>query len=70
MESIINIWNWCVSNWSKIVEVIAYIIAIATVIVKLTPTQKDDNLLQKIVDFIGKYIALNKNTGSLDKQGK
>jgi len=28
--------------------------------VKLTPSQKDDAILGKIIAFLGKYIALNK----------
>ena len=42
-----------------IINIICYVIAAATVIVKLTPTQKDDAVLGKIVAFLSKYIALN-----------
>jgi len=48
-------------NWASIAEIIAAIIGVASLIVKMTPTLKDDNFLLPIVKFIGKYIALNTN---------
>lgn len=51
---------WFGANWGQVATVIAYVIAIASIVVKLTPTQKDDTILAKIVAFLGKYIALNK----------
>lgn len=47
-------------HWQDIANLIAYVIAGASIIVKLTPTQKDDAILGKIIAFVGKYIALNK----------
>jgi len=49
------------AHWQDAVNVIAYIIAGASIVVKLTPTPKDDAVLAKIVKFLSKYIALNKN---------
>jgi len=46
----------------EITAIIAYIIAIASVIVKLTPTLKDDTFLLKVVKFVSKHIALNRKT--------
>lgn len=40
--------------------IISSIIAIASIIVKWTPTPKDDEFLGKVVKFISKFIALNK----------
>ena len=51
--------NWVVANWQRLVEVILAIIGLASVIVKITPTTKDDAILQKIKDFLSKWIALN-----------
>lgn len=48
--------------WDEIMTVIAYLIAAASVIVKLTPTLKDDNILLPIVKFIGKYGSLSRKT--------
>jgi len=60
MENLVAIWTWITSNMGQIVTIISYIIAIASIIVKLTPTPKDDNALKAIVTFLSKYIALNK----------
>ena len=56
MDILNQIW----ANKDAIINVIAYLIAIASIIVKLTPTLKDDNWLLPIIKFIGKYIALDK----------
>lgn len=44
------------------IQVISYVIAAATLIVKATPTLKDNNFLLPIVKFIAKFLALNTNT--------
>ena len=49
-----------IKNWASIAELIAAIIGIASLIVKITPTLKDDNFLLPIIKFIGKFIALDK----------
>ena len=54
-----EIVNWVVANYLEILKVAAYIVAIASVIVKLTPTQKDDALLAKIMPWLEK-LSLNK----------
>lgn len=52
--------DWIQTNWQTIADVVAYVIAAASIVVKLTPTLKDDNLLLPIVKFLGKFIALDK----------
>ena len=52
--------DYIVANWKSIVETIAAIIGVASLLVKLTPTLKDDNFLLPIIKFIGKFIALDK----------
>jgi len=59
MEVIKDIIAFIIANKKEIVDVVAYVIALSSIIVKLTPTPKDDAILAKIVGFIGKYIALN-----------
>jgi hypothetical protein len=60
-----EVFNWIVGHWTDIVQVITSIIGVASIIVKLTPTLRDDDALLGIVKFLGKYIALNKTV--LDK---
>jgi hypothetical protein len=55
-----EVYTWIVTHWTEITEVIAYVISIATIIVRLTPTLKDDTVMKAIIRFIGKYIALNR----------
>ena len=54
--------DYLIANWQNIATVIAAIIGTASVIVKLTPTLKDDNILLPIIKFLGKFIALNTQT--------
>lgn len=60
MEFIMSIISWFQANLINISTIIAYAVAIASIIVKLTPTLKDDDWLKGFVKFIGKYIALDK----------
>jgi hypothetical protein len=53
MESLFGEYKW-------ILDLIAYLVMIASIIVKATPTLKDDNAILPVVKFVGKYIALNK----------
>ncbi len=55
-----GIISWFTANWAKIAEIIVAIIGAASLIVKITPTLKDDNILLGIIKFIGKWIALDK----------
>jgi len=57
-----NVIEFIQEHWSEIAQAIAYIIAGATIIIKLTPTMKDDNWLLPKIKFISKYIALNTKT--------
>lgn len=60
MQFILDAVNWFQQNMEPIFTVVAYAIATASLLVKLTPTMKDDNILKGIIKFIGKYIALDK----------
>ena len=57
-----GIVQWATDNWVLILQIYAGIVTIASIIVKLTPTTKDDAILSKITGFIGKWIALNNGT--------
>jgi hypothetical protein len=55
-----EIVKWVQMNWTDVTTVIAYVIAIASIVVKFTPTLKDDDALKGVIKFVGKYIALNR----------
>lgn len=67
MDKIMAIVAWVQANWVNIVSVITSIIGVASIIVKMTPTLKDDNILLGIIKFLGKYIALNKTVTDADR---
>ena len=56
----IEIILWIQSNWALILQIISGIISVSTLIVKATPTLKDDHILKKVIKFTGKYLALNR----------
>jgi hypothetical protein len=59
--------QWTIENWKTVLEIVVQVIGIASVIVKLTPTLKDDNIWLPVVKFLGKYIALNKSVSNEDR---
>jgi hypothetical protein len=52
--------TWITANWAELIKILMAIIGLASLIVKMTPTLKDDNILLGIIKFIGKWIALDK----------
>ena len=53
--------KWFIDNWFELSGAIGMIVTGASIIIKLTPTLKDDNAFLPIVKFIAKFIALNTN---------
>jgi hypothetical protein len=53
---------WITANWDAVLQIWLQIIGIASLIVKVTPTLKDDDVLKNVIRFVGKYIALNHTT--------
>ena len=58
-----NIINYVTNHWSEIIDLWLKAIGVASVIVKFTPTLKDDDVLKGVIRFVGKYIALNRGSG-------
>jgi len=59
---IAGIITWITTNWTQIVDFWLKLIGVASIIVKLTPTLKDDDVLKNIIRFVGKYVALNRSS--------
>jgi hypothetical protein len=59
MDFLIKLAEGIRDNWVTIVSVTAYIITGASVIVKLTPSPKDDLFLAKLLKLL-KVLSLNK----------
>lgn len=62
MENLTSILDLSINNGESLIKLYLMIIGGASIIVKLTPTLKDDNFLKKIIKFTGKYIALNRSS--------
>lgn len=60
---IAGIVGWFTANWDDIIKAYLAIVGVASIIVKLTPTLKDDDVLKGVMRFLGKYVALNKSVG-------
>lgn len=46
--------NWIIENWPYILSGLLGVIVVASIVVKLTPTTKDDSILGKIVGILDK----------------
>lgn len=55
---------WITEHWKDILAVIGGIVTVASIIVKLTPTQKDDTVLEKIIKILAALSLFNPD-GSL-----
>lgn len=57
-----GIVTWFTTHWTDIAQIVVGVIGVASIVVRLTPTLKDDNILAGVVKFLSKWIALNKTT--------
>jgi len=63
MGAFINtVMSYISLHWAEIVAAYLAVIGAASIIVKLTPTLKDDDALKWVIKFVGKYIALNRGS--------
>lgn len=60
MNIALEIYKYLQAHAGDLAQIVLQIIGLASVIVKLTPTLKDDDVLKNVVRFLGKYIALNR----------
>lgn len=50
-----NIINWIIANIGSICTIICSVILVSSLIVKLTPSTKDNEVLGKIISFLDKF---------------
>ena len=53
------ILDYMVNHYNDILAIIGGIVSVATIITKLTPSTKDDEILTKIVNIISKFSVVN-----------
>ena len=46
-------------HYDEVLQIIGAVVALATLVVKLTPTQKDDNVLAKIINILSALSLCN-----------
>lgn len=51
--------EWIQAHWKDILAIIGGVVTVASIIVKLTPTQKDDNVLAKIIKILAALSLFN-----------
>ena len=54
-----NIILWIQSHYVEVIQIVLQLIGAASLIVRFTPTSKDDDFFNKLREFIAKYVALN-----------
>lgn len=62
-----GIATWFTTHWGDLISVWLQIVGTASIIVKLTPTLKDDDALKWLIKFTGKYVALNRGSTAGEK---
>lgn len=58
--------NWLQANWKDVLAIIGGVVTVASIIVKLTPTQKDDAVLAKVIKVLAALSLFNPD-GSIVK---
>ena len=53
MDKILEIFNWCMANYQQAITGLLAVLGGFSILAKLTPTKWDDNLLAKLIKFIG-----------------
>lgn len=60
--------EWITTHWQQILAWIGGIVTAASIIVKLTPTQKDDNILAKIIKILAALSLFNPDGSLIGKK--
>ena len=52
--------DWLAQHWDELLLVYTGLVTVASIVVKWTPTLKDDHALKAVIKFVGKFIAINR----------
>lgn len=63
-----SVMDFFVNNWGEILKIIGGMTTAATVIVKLTPTQKDDNFLKYLIKVMSAFSWCNEDGTFIQKE--
>lgn len=56
-----EVLSWLEAHWDDVLAIIGGVVTVASTIVKLTPTQKDDAVWAKVVAFLDFFSIVNPN---------
>ena len=59
--------EWLHTNGAAVLQIIGAIVTLATLVVKLTPSTKDDTVLDRIVKVLVMFSLVNRD-GTIDNQ--
>jgi len=62
--------DWIINHWKEIMAIFGTAVALASAIVKLTPTQKDDNILARIIKVLVVLSLYNEDGTSYEPEKK
>lgn len=60
--------EWIVQHWNDILAIIGAAVTLATLITAITPTQKDDAILAKIIKILSAIGLLNPDKSFIGKK--
>jgi len=60
---------WITEHYNDVLQIIGAVVALATLVVKLTPTQKDDTLLAKAVKLLSALSLCNADGSFIGQKG-
>ena len=60
--------EWIQAHWKDILAIIGGVVTVASLIVKLTPTQKDDGVLAKIIKILAALGLFNPDGSLIGKK--
>ena len=60
--------EWIQLHWKDVLAVIGGVVSVCSIIVKLTPTQKDDNILAKIIKLLAIFGIFNPDGSVIGKK--
>ena len=59
--------NWITQHYDEVLQIIGAVVALATLVVKLTPTQKDDAFLAKVIKVLSAFSLCNADGSFIGK---
>lgn len=59
MDTVKHILEWVTAHGADLLAALGALVALATIVVKLTPTQRDDAILERILVWLEKLSLIN-----------